>query len=334
MGRRRPETTDAVRLAGVTAVDDEAEHPRPVAPGREIRQAVEGYLRQAAVERGLGRNTILAYRRDLDAYTAWLEERGVHSLGEITAAHVAGFAEDRRAAGHAASSVGRTLSAVRGLHRYLLEEGRVGEDVARAARPPKPPARLPRVLTVDQVQRLLAATDGDAPDRLRDKALLEMLYATGARIGEAVALNLDDVSRLAEQEALLLRGKGEKERIVPVGSYARRALAAYLSRVRPALAARGSSSPALFLGLRGGRLSRQNAWLIIRKAARLARLGVEVSPHMLRHSFATHLLEGGADVRVVQELLGHSSVTTTQIYTHLSADTLRDMYTSAHPRAR
>jgi integrase/recombinase XerD len=178
---------------------------------------------------------------------------------------------------------------------------------------------------------VLAATDGDDITSLRDKALLELLYATGARVSEAVALNVDDV---IEGDVVRLFGKGSKQRIVPVGSFARAAIEAYLVRARPALSIRGKATPALFLGIRGQRVSRQNAWLIIRAAAEKAHLGIEISPHTFRHSFATHLLAGGADVRVVQELLGHSSVATTQIYTMVTADTLRDMYTTAHPRAR
>jgi integrase/recombinase XerD len=223
------------------------------------------------------------------------------------------------------------LSTVRGFHRFLLEEGRVEVDAARDIRPPKQPSTLPKAITVDQVAALLAATDGDELDQLRDKALLELMYATGARVSEAVGLNVDDV---IDTDVVRLTGKGAKQRIVPLGSYAQAAVGAYLVRARPVLSARGRATPALFLGMRGARLSRQNVWLIIRAAAERAQLGVEISPHTLRHSFATHLLAGGADVRVVQELLGHSSVATTQIYTLVTADALRDVYVTAHPRAR
>jgi integrase/recombinase XerD len=195
--------------------------------------------------------------------------------------------------------------------------------------------RLPKALTTEQVERLLAATDGDELDRVRDKALLELLYATGARVSEAVNLNVDDlIGDEGTAEVVRLFGKGNKQRIVPVGSYARRALDAYLVRVRPVLSARGRSTPALFLGMSGSRLSRQSAWLVIRAAGERAGLQLELSPHSMRHSFATHLLQGGADVRVVQELLGHASVATTQIYTRVTADALRDVYVTAHPRAR
>ncbi|MWB99888.1 site-specific tyrosine recombinase XerD [Agromyces seonyuensis] len=232
--------------------------------------------------------------------------------------------------GLAATSVARILSAVRGLHRFLAAEGSLALDPAHAVKPPKPPSRLPKAIPIEDVERLLAATDGEAPDRIRDQALLELLYATGARVSEAVALNVDD---LVEGDVVRLFGKGGKQRVVPVGSYAQAAIERYLVRVRPVFSARGSSTPALFLGARGARLSRQSAWLVISAAAERAGIP-HLSPHTLRHSFATHLLSGGADVRVVQELLGHASVATTQIYTLVTADALRDMYTSAHPRAR
>jgi integrase/recombinase XerD len=230
-------------------------------------------------------------------------------------------------------------SSVRGLHRFLAREGIAPSDPSARLRPPKLPRRLPKALTIDQVERLLDAA-GPAPGevageadllQIRDRALLELLYATGARVSEAVQLDVDDLSA---GDVLRVRGKGAKERIVPVGSYARAALAAYLTRARPELARRGRGTPRLFLGARGAPLSRQSAWLIIQRAAERAALTAHVSPHTLRHSFATHLLQGGADVRVVQELLGHASVATTQIYTHVSVDALRDVYATSHPRAR
>jgi len=300
--------------------------------------AVGTYLRHVGIERGLSRNTVAAYRRDLGAYAEWLAERGIHDMGAVGSRAVDDYARHLVTRGETdatqrlgAASVARMLSTVRGLHRFLLDEGEVQEDAARDVRPPKLPSRLPKALTVAQVESLLAATDGDEPSRIRDKALLELLYATGARVSEAVDLNVDDV---IERDVIRLTGKGSKQRIVPLGRYARQAVDEYLVRVRPLYSVRGRATPALFLGARGARLSRQSAWLIIRAAAERAELTASVSPHTLRHSFATHLLEGGADVRVVQELLGHSSVATTQIYTLVTADTLRDMYTAAHPRAR
>lgn len=295
---------------------------------------VDAFLRHVAIERGLSANTVAAYRRDLTVYAAWLEQQGVVDVGAVTPAMLSAFAVHlgtREESPLTASSLARMLSTVRGFHRFLLEEGRVEADAARDLRPPKLPSRLPKAITVEQVSALLAATDGDDVAALRDKALLELMYATGARVSEAVGLNVDDV---IDTDVVRLTGKGSKQRIVPLGSYAQAAVSAYLVRARPVLSARGRATPALFLGMRGARLSRQNVWLIIRAAAERAKLDVEISPHTLRHSFATHLLAGGADVRVVQELLGHSSVATTQIYTLVTADTLRDVYVSAHPRAR
>jgi integrase/recombinase XerD len=296
--------------------------------------AVDSYLRHVSIERGLSANTVAAYRRDLGVYSGWLAARGISSLGDVTSATISEFAihlGSREESPLTASSLARMLSTVRGFHRFLLDEGVVETDAAHEVKPPKLTSRLPKAITVDQVGALLAATDGEGLQSLRDKALLELLYATGARVSEAVALNVDDV---IDDDIVRLTGKGNKQRIVPLGSYARTAIDTYLVRARPALSTRGRATPALFLGMRGARVSRQNAWLIIRAAADRAHLDLEISPHTLRHSFATHLLAGGADVRVVQELLGHSSVATTQIYTLVTADTLRDVYTSAHPRAR
>jgi integrase/recombinase XerD len=299
-----------------------------------VAAAVEAFLRHVAIERGLSTNTVAAYRRDLVVYAGWLEAEGLTEPGQVTALHVSAFVRHlatRAESPLTAASIARMLSTVRGLHRFLLEESLVEADVAHDVKPPKLATRLPKAISIEQVTLLLAATDGEEVHQLRDKALLELLYATGARISEAVDLNVDDVLDL---DVVRLTGKGDKQRLVPVGSFARAAVEAYLVRGRPLLSARGPATPALFLGLRGRRLGRQNAWLLIRAAAERAGLEGHVSPHTLRHSFATHLLAGGADVRVVQELLGHSSVATTQLYTLVTADTLRDMYTTAHPRAR
>ncbi|SEC12233.1 integrase/recombinase XerD [Paramicrobacterium humi] len=299
-----------------------------------LERAVDTYLRHVRIERGLSDNTLSAYRRDLQRYLGWLAENGIADAADVSAAHVSAFARglsDDPEHHLTASSVARVLSTVRGLHRFLLEEQVTQVDVAAEVKPPKLPSRLPKAITIAQVEALLATAAGDSVQHIRNRALLELLYATGARVSEVCALNVDDV---VDTDIVRLTGKGDKQRIVPIGSFARAALDEYLVRVRPALSTRGPSTPALFLGLRGKRVSRQNAWLIIKAAAEQAGLTVEVSPHTLRHSFATHLLQGGADVRVVQELLGHSSVATTQIYTLVTADTLRDMYTQAHPRAR
>ncbi|GEK87461.1 site-specific tyrosine recombinase XerD [Microbacterium aerolatum] len=298
-----------------------------------LDRAIDAYLRHITIERGLSDHTIGAYRRDLAVYLDWLTDAGIDDTTAVTGAIIGRFIADRSGMMPvpAATSLARLQSSVRGLHRYLIREGIEVEDPTGRLRPPKTPQRLPKALTIDQVERLLAAPSAEEPIGMRDRALLELLYATGARVSEAVGLDVDD---LAHGDVLRLRGKGSKERIVPIGSFARDAVDAYLTRVRPALAAKGNASARLFLGARGAPLSRQSAWLVIRSAAERAQITAEVSPHTLRHSFATHLLQGGADVRVVQELLGHASVATTQIYTHVSVDTLRDIYATSHPRAR
>ena len=301
---------------------------------RTVAESVGRYLRHVSIERGLSSNTVQAYRRDLLAYEDFLAARGIHGVAAISSADISAFATELRTRPEkplTASSTARMLSSVRGFHRFLLDEEFVAADVAADTKPPKLGLRLPKAISIEQMAAVLAVTEGDDTRSLRDRALLELLYATGARVSEVVDLNVDDVLDL---EVVRLTGKGNKQRMVPVGSFARAALDAYLVRARPLLSATGKSTPALFLGMRGQRLSRQNAWLVIQSAAERANLGVSISPHTFRHSFATHLLAGGADVRVVQELLGHSSVATTQLYTLVTADTLRDMYTTAHPRAR
>lgn len=301
----------------------------------ELNRARENYLRYVQIERGLSSNTVAAYSRDIDAYVAWLAEREITEARDISLPVVSEYVQwlsTRSDSPLTASSQSRILSSIKGFHKFLVEEGMVENNVTADVNPPKLPKRLPKAISVEQMSALLAATDGDDEVRVRDKALLELLYATGARISEAVNLNVDDVTM--NEGMIRLRGKGGKQRIVPVGSYAQAALDAYLVRVRPIFSARGKSTPALFLGPRGARVSRQMAWLIIREAGERAQLDIELSPHTFRHSFATHLLAGGADVRVVQELLGHASVSTTQIYTMVTVDTLRETYITAHPRAQ
>lgn len=301
-------------------------------------RAVDAWLTHLDVERGLSRHTLAAYRRDLGRWSAYLASIGVERPEDVRETHVGEFLARLREgdADHpplAATSAGRTLVAVRGLHRFLALEGVLDTDPARRVSPPTPPSRLPKAIAVDEVERLLeAASVGDTPASLRDRALLEVLYGTGARISEATGLDVDDV--LGDDGVVRLRGKGGKERVVPLGSFAAAALEAYLVRGRPAFAAAGHGTPALFLNTRGARLSRQSAWAGLRAAAERAHLEGHLSPHTLRHSFATHLLEGGADVRVVQELLGHASVTTTQVYTLVTVQRLREVYAQSHPRAR
>lgn len=310
-----------------------------------LSREIDAYLDHLAVERGAARNTLGAYRRDLARYRNFLTARGIANLSAVAQGDVAEFTMVLRSGGEdhpplAAGSVARALIAVRGLHRFAAAEGITDTDVAHAVKPPAPGRRLPKALPYDQVLRLLEAAGGDGdsggadggPRGLRDRALLELLYSTGARISEMVGLDVDDID--AEQRCVVLHGKGGKQRLVPIGRPALAAVDAYLVRGRPTLAASGKGSAgALFLNARGGRLSRQSAWQVLQTAAERAGIGATVSPHTLRHSFATHLLDGGADVRVVQELLGHASVTTTQIYTLVTVSTLREVWATAHPRA-
>ena len=301
------------------------------------------YLDHLTVERGAATNTVSSYRRDLTRYLGYLAGRRIDRLPEITCADVREFLvelrrgdPDRSIVPLADSSIARTLVAVRGLHRFAVAEGWTDVDVAHEVSPPRAPRRLPKSLPIDHVARILDAvgTD-DTPRALRDRALLELLYSCGARISEAIGLDVDDLDIGAR--AVRLRGKGGRERIVPIGGPAADALDGYLVRGRPALAAGARSvsvGPGVFLNARGGRLSRQSAWQVLASAAERAGIAETVSPHTLRHRFATHLLDGGADVRVVQELLGHASVTTTQVYTLVTVNTMREVYATAHPRAR
>lgn len=323
------------------------------------------YLQHLEIERGLATNSLAAYRRDLTRYVRYLTGRGRDDVRSIRAGDVFDYVAALRAGSDGspplgASSAARAVVAVRGWHKFLTLEGAVPADVAAEVRPPAAPQRLPKAISTDEVRRLLeAAGPPESATGLRDRALLELLYATGCRISEAVGLDIDDLDldldcgtsdvvgasvdgvdgyrgggSLGQHAEVRLFGKGSKERVVPLGSYAVEAVSAWLVRGRPELAAAGRGLPAVFLNARGGRLSRQSAWTVLTSAAKRAQLSVPVSPHTLRHSFATHLLEGGADVRVVQELLGHASVTTTQLYTKVTIDALREVYATAHPRAR
>ncbi len=312
---------------------------KPPTPGPSpLQRALRTYLDHLVVERGLADNTLKSYRRDLRRYASFLATRGVSDLSGVDESTVGEFLVHLRHGDDdhpplAAGSAGRAVVAVRGFHKFALRDGLSQADPAAAVRPPAPAKRLPKALPVSDVERILDAAGAPGTAlALRDRALLELLYATGARISEAVGLDVDDLD--LETGSVLLRGKGSKERLVPCGSMACAAVAAYLVRGRPVLAASGGGNPAVFLNARGGRLSRQSAWTVLVRAAERAGVKAEVSPHTLRHSFATHLLDGGADVRVVQELLGHASVTTTQVYTLVTVDSLREVYATAHPRAR
>jgi integrase/recombinase XerD len=308
------------------------------APNSPLERSTRGWLDHLRVERGAAANTLTSYRRDLERYQQFLHGKGINDPAAVAESDVTEFLASLREGAPdrpplSASSAARTLVAVRGFHRFLALEGETPTDPAGGVAPPKAPKRLPKAISIDDVEKLLSAASlGDTGAALRDRALLEVLYGAGARISEAVDLDVDDVD--LEQGSVRLFGKGSKERVVPLGSYARDAVTAYTVRARPSMALKGKGTPALFLNQRGGRLTRQSAWAVIRAAAERAGLGAKVSPHTLRHSFATHLLDGGADVRVVQELLGHASVTTTQIYTMVTVQRLREIFAEAHPRAR
>jgi len=313
--------------------------------GSPVRAQIERFIDHLTVERGLSPNTLAAYRRDLARYGSFLEERGIDDGAEADEAAVSAFVAWLSSARHTGggrgsdaeprpyrtSSVARALAAVRSFHRFLVAEGDAERDPGSGAVRPRGPRALPRPLSVDEVARILEAPGGQEPAALRDRAILETMYGAGLRVSEVVGLDVDDMD--LDEGSVRVLGKGSKERLVPVGRPARSAVAAYLTAGRPALAS-ARSRGALFLNVRGGRLTRQGCARVLRAAATRAGVRKRVTPHTLRHSFATHLLEGGADVRVVQELLGHASVATTQIYTLVTEQHLREVYFTAHPRAR
>lgn len=319
-----------------------------------LHQAALSYLQHLQIERGLSENTLQSYSRDVRRYLDYLVSQRVQDPRAITEHHLSEFVRwmqdptrdelttldpKKQWKPVGPRSAARIIAAVRGMHKFWQQDGFASENPAIDVHPPKHAERLPKAVSVDHIFRMLDNMPGRTAAELRDKALLEFLYATGARISESVGLDVDDVlfhsTQEPDQPALVrLFGKGSKERIVPLGSHAVSAIDKWLVRGRPALAQKGKGSAALFLNQRGGRLSRQSAWTVINTAADKAGIGDKISPHTLRHSFATHLLNGGADVRVVQELLGHSSVTTTQVYTKVTTEALREVYSSAHPRAR
>lgn len=302
-----------------------------------LRSDADHFLEHLAVERGLSTNTVQAYRRDLRRYVAFLDSWGIQDVPGVTDEAVGAYVVQLSSATHdddllyRPASMARMLSSVRSFHRFELREGVTDRDPTVGVTSPKPARSLPRPLAVDEVERLLEAPPAGEPVGLRDRAILEMLYGAGLRISELTGLDVDDVE--IEEGSVRVLGKGGKERDVPVGRYAREAVSAYLTRARPGFATARTRS-ALFLNQRGGRLTRQGVSGLLERHVKAARIRRRVTPHTLRHSFATHLLEGGADVRTVQELLGHASVATTQIYTLVTKEHLREVYYSAHPRAR
>lgn len=305
-----------------------------------LADPVQDYLAHLQLERGLSHNTLDAYARDLARLLRWLHAQQMSALTEVSGADLEAFLAHTADTGLAVRSRARLTVAIRRLFGFLHAEGRVPDDPAAEITPPRDADSLPHALSIAEVEQLLAATAGDEPAQLRSRALLEFLYATGARISEAIGVDIDDID--LESRIVRLYGKGSKERLVPLGSHAAETLDAWLVRARPQMIARAAAGQqgsrqragAVFVNQRGGRLSRQSAWQTIKTAAAHAGLDAAISPHSLRHSFATHLLEGGADIRVVQELLGHAAVTTTQIYTRVTSQTLREVYASTHPRAR
>jgi len=311
----------------------------------EFGRLLEQFLTHIGVERGLAQSTVDAYASDLRRYLDWLEARGVHGPAAVTRQDVEDYVADLDGAGESGRSKARRLASIHAFHRFALAQQAVASDVAATVKAPKGAGTLPAVLTVDEVARLLEAvpqphatgvTDVEDAVLVRDRALLELMYATGARVSEIVGADIDDMD--FDEHVIRVTGKGSKQRLVPVGGYACQALRRYLDEARPVLERLKRSGSAerraLFLNKRGCRLSRQSVWEVVKAAGERAHIAKPLHPHTLRHSFATHLIQGGADVRTVQELLGHASVTTTQIYTHVSPESLIEAYLTAHPRAR
>ncbi len=298
-------------------------------PVRALDRLLVDFLAYLEFERGLSRNTLDAYRNDLAQLGAYLEERGLDPL-TVTHRDLAGFLSSLALGGASAATLQRKAACLRSFYRHLRREGQIAHDPTAELRGPRRSQRLPGVLSRDEVGRLLGAPSGSSPSALRDRALLELLYACGLRASEAIGLTLDDVD--LQEELLCARGKGSKERLVPIGREAVAALRAYLAHGRPVLVGL-SAERHLFVNRRGGGLSRQGLYKIVQGYADAVGLKDRMSPHTLRHTFATHLLAGGCDLRTLQEMLGHADIATTQLYTHLSTERLRDVYFDAHPRA-
>lgn len=293
-----------------------------------LDRAIRGYLDHVSIERGLSANTVSAYTRDLSRYQSWCKEHGLLALDDIDMNAISDFATSL-AADLSAASAARTVVSVRGFHKFCVAEDWTVVNPAVDIHPVSIPRRLPKALPYESVVALIeAAENSDLP--LRDRAIMELLYGTGMRISELTNLCLDDIDR--DSETVIVTGKGNKQRLIPVGTYALEAIKKYVLQERSHLVGKGAGTPNMFLNRRGKPLSRQSAWECVNQAATRANIP-GVSPHSLRHSYATHLLERGADVRTVQELLGHASVTTTQVYTFVTVDTLREIYAASHPRA-
>ncbi|WP_018131896.1 site-specific tyrosine recombinase XerD [Effusibacillus pohliae] len=291
---------------------------------------IERFIHYLAVERGLSQNTLESYQRDLIAYTEFLQRSGVADVNQTRRANIIAYLADLQQKGRATSTISRNLASIRAFYSFLLRDGLIDGDPAANLESPKIEKRLPQVLTVEDVEALLDSPDLKTSTGLRDKAMLELLYASGIRVSELVSLNVDDVN--LNMGFLKCYGKGAKERIIPLGSVALQMLEEYLNRARAKLL-RDRSETSLFVNHHGQRLTRQGFWKIIKKYAKAANINKEITPHTLRHSFATHLLENGADLRSVQEMLGHADISTTQIYTHITKSRLKEVYAKTHPRA-
>lgn len=291
---------------------------------------IERFIHYLAVERGLSHNTLESYQRDLICYTEYLRQNGVSDINQTRRSNVIGYLADLQQKGRATSTISRNLASIRAFYTFLLRDGMVDGDPTANMESPKIEKRLPHVLSVQEVEFLLEAPDLSTGAGIRDKAMLELLYATGIRVSELVSLNLEDVN--INMGFLKCYGKGAKERIIPLGSVSLNILKDYLDTARGKLL-RQDQELSLFLNHHGQRLTRQGFWKIIKKYARSANITREITPHTLRHSFATHLLENGADLRSVQEMLGHADISTTQIYTHVTKSRLKEVYAKAHPRA-
>jgi integrase/recombinase XerD len=295
-----------------------------------MNELITQFIHYLTVERGLAKNTLESYQRDLHAYCAYLQHEGLTELNETNRMHIMGYLLHLQEQGRATATLSRNLASIRAFYQFLLREKFIDKDPSVNLESPKIEKKLPQVLSIGEVETLLNGPDTRLPSGMRDKAMLELLYATGIRVSELVSLNLSDIN--LNMGFIKCFGKGSKERIVPLGRLAIENVSRYLERGRPLLKKRGQEE-ALFLNHHGRRLSRQGFWKIIKKYAELANSHKEITPHTLRHSFATHLLENGADLRSVQEMLGHADISTTQIYTHVTRSRLKEVYAKAHPRA-
>ncbi len=292
---------------------------------------IEQFIHYQMVEKGLAQNTLDSYRRDLNSYSEFLKKQfNTVNISDTSRTHIISYLLELKNKGRATSTISRNLASIRSFYQYLMRDRLIEKDPSQNLESPKIDKRLPKVLTVDQVETLLQLPDTTSPSGLRDKAMLELLYATGIRVSELVSLNLEDVN--LNMGLVKCFGKGSKERIVPLGSIAIKSINHYIDNGRNRLGKKVANN-SLFLNHHGRRLSRQGFWKIIKKYAKQGNINVEITPHTLRHSFATHLLENGADLRSVQEMLGHSDISTTQIYTHLTKSKLKEIYSKAHPRA-